>query len=128
MILTKLMTIEMQTTTNSAKEEMTRTTELKVQDVICSSKKRLQSTIHSPCHPGNARLRVLAQMNASTYIDADKATKIKIARRVVNIVNECGGRFLLFDGDTWCTTNEIRAIKEGTFSSSYTDSESQSIC
>jgi hypothetical protein len=119
MNLITMTTVETQT--DSSTKETLRTTELKVQDVICSSKRSLLSgrIPFSQRHPGNARLRVLAQINAVSYHDADRGTKIQIARRLVDIVKEYGGRFLLFKDDVWCVAEELRATKEGKIASSH---------
>jgi hypothetical protein len=53
-------------------------------------------------HTGNVRANHLVAMYRPKYEQADKYDKTEIAKRLVNVIHESGGRFLKFDENEGC--------------------------
>jgi hypothetical protein len=87
-------------------------TSLKVQDVICASKSSSKASFDDR-HTGNARLRVLVQMHIDAYRQGDQAVRIKTVMSIVDIVQAYGGRFLVFEDDSWQIADKALACATG---------------
>lgn len=84
------------------------------QDVLCG---RGGATNN---HEGNRAFRSIVASHQREYLSAKKKEKAAIARRIVSIVQDNGGRFLRKNGSTWeevsdkkATEKTSQALREG---------------
>ncbi len=84
------------------------TTEIKADDVLCG---RGGATNN---HDGNKRFRSTVAEHQPEYLGARKKDKVVIARRIVRIIRERGGRFLRRDDATgqWIDVGDKKAAEK----------------
>jgi len=89
----------------SAENEDANTSEIGEHDVLCGRGGLTNS------HIGNKHYRQIVADHQNEYLNARKRDKIIIAKRIVSIVQENGGRFLKRsnDGESWVPVSDKKA-------------------
>ena len=90
---------------NNAKDEEANTSEIGENDVLCGRGGLTNS------HIGNKHYRQVVADYQHEYLDAKKANKITIAKQIVSIIKENGGRFLTRSADrkSWVPVSDKKA-------------------